>query len=382
MSSVHRLPGKPNWVCFFTDRDGNRRCKSTLTTNKREAERVCNEIQMIEDRARSGRLTEDRARRVIESTVAEIMESLGSPVERKTIREHFESWIGSKTMREGTQQRYEGIVQSWLTFLGAKANSPLPALKVDDVERYRTFLAERVSSGTVNVHLKVLRVCLEKAVQQQIFDKNPARLVDNLGETDKHRRRAFTLAELKKLLAVANDEWRSLTLFGLYTGQRLSDLASLTWANLDLQEKELVLRTGKTDRTMIIPLDGPLLKHVESLPAGDDPKAPIFPGLTGKPVSWLSNQFYDTAAAAGLVPERGHQKRDGGKGRGVRRQQSELSFHCLRHTATSLLKNAGVSDVIARDIIGHESEAVSRAYTHIDSETKRAALRKMPDVTK
>jgi hypothetical protein len=31
-----------------------------------------------------------------------------------------------------------------------------------------------------------------------------------------------------------------------------------------------------------------------------------------------------------------------------------------------LLKNAGVSDAAARDIIGHESEAVSRNYTHID----------------
>ena len=50
------------------------------------------------------------------------------------------------------------------------------------------------------------------------------------------------------------------------------------------------------------------------------------------------------------------------------------------HTATSLLKNAGVSDVVARDIVGHESEAVSRNYTHIDAETKRAALDKLPEL--
>ena len=60
---------------------------------------------------------------------------------------------------------------------------------------------------------------------------------------------------------------------------------------------------------------------------------------------------------------------------------SDLSFHSLRHTATSLLKNAGVSDVVARDLIGHESEAISRSYTHIDAETKRAAVEKLPDVT-
>ena len=83
-------------------------------------------------------------------------------------------------------------------------------------------------------------------------------------------------------------------------------------------------------------------------------------------------------ASVGLVPRRDHVSK--GKGRDRRRTQSKITFHALRHTATSLLKNAGVSDVVARDIIGHESEAVSRQYTHIDAETKRAALDKMPDV--
>jgi integrase len=69
-----------------------------------------------------------------------------------------------------------------------------------------------------------------------------------------------------------------------------------------------------------------------------------------------------------------------GKGRGGRRAPSVLSFHSLRHTATSFLKNAGVSDAVARDIIGHESAAVSANYTHIDQRTKREALEKLPDL--
>jgi integrase len=81
-----------------------------------------------------------------------------------------------------------------------------------------------------------------------------------------------------------------------------------------------------------------------------------------------------------MVPIRDHRSRQ--KGRGVKRQQSALTFHSLRHTAVSLLKNAGVSDVVARDIIGHESEAVSRQYTHIESDTRRKALDKMPDILK
>ena len=36
---------------------------------------------------------------------------------------------------------------------------------------------------------------------------------------------------------------------------------------------------------------------------------------------------------------------------------------------------------MARDIVGHESAAVSRNETHIDAETKRTALDKLPAVT-
>jgi len=62
----------------------------------------------------------------------------------------------------------------------------------------------------------------------------------------------------------------------------------------------------------------------------------------------------------------------------VRREASETSFHSLRHTAVSLLKNAGVSDAVARDLVGHESAEVSRLYTHIEDRVKLEALNKLP----
>src|ERR1035438_406306 len=139
MGSVHKLPHKPNWIAFYYDRNGKRRCKSTLTTNRREAERVCARIQELEDRARTGRLTEDRARKVIETTVAEIMESIGAPVERKSVRQHFDSWLKAFEAERaiGTFVRYKGIADQFLGFLGARASASLAALGSDDVEKYR-----------------------------------------------------------------------------------------------------------------------------------------------------------------------------------------------------------------------------------------------------
>ena len=99
------------------------------------------------------------------------------------------------------------------------------------------------------------------------------------------------------------------------------------------------------------------------------------------PTSALSNQFYRIMTKAGVVQKRKNRKKKGGQGRSGRRQSGGLGFHCLRHTVTTLLKRAGGSDVVAREIIGHETAAVSRTYSHIDTATLRSAIDKMPDLT-
>ena len=74
---------------------------------------------------------------------------------------------------------------------------------------------------------------------------NEAERVTLLKRRDRFERRPFTIDELKRILKVADDEWRGMILFGLYTGQRLGDIATLTWQNLDLQRAELRLVTTK-----------------------------------------------------------------------------------------------------------------------------------------
>ena len=48
----------------------------------------------------------------------------------------------------------------------------------------------------------------------------------------------------------------------------------------------------------------------------------------------------------------------------------------LRHSAVTMLKASGVSDVLAREIVGHESAAVSRHYTHLTAGASAAGFRR------
>lgn len=192
------------------------------------------------------------------------------------------------------------------------------------------------------------------------------------------------MEKIQKLLAVADEEWKHLIMFGLYTGQRLGDLSTLTWNNLDLVQEELRFISKKTGRNVILPLAQPLIQVTNrwTKKAGTSPLFPVSAQTVIKAeggVGTLSNRFYECMVKAGLVAPR--PKKSKGKGRSAPRQASEISFDCLRHTATSLLKNAGVSDVVAREFVGHDSPAVSKLYTHIDTATLRAAAAKMPIVS-
>src|SRR5207249_4191768 len=218
--------------------------------------------------------------------------------------------------------------------------------------------------------IKFLRMVFKTAKEDgKYHDENPAGGVKAAKLRDASRRRGLTIPEIKRILKIANDEWRSLILFGLYTGQRLGDLARLTWQNVDLEGDEIRFVTSKTARQQIIPLAPPLRKHLETLPAGDDPKQPLHPrafasvSKSGK-VGTLSRQFYELMVNAGLATPRPHRRAKHEPGRDGRHSTSEISFHALRHTATSLMKNAGISPAIVQDIIGHESAVISAHYTH------------------
>jgi len=50
-------------------------------------------------------------------------------------------------------------------------------------------------------------------------------------------KRPFILNELRAVLDVADLEWKSMILFGLYTGQRLADIATLRWNKIRIQHR-------------------------------------------------------------------------------------------------------------------------------------------------
>jgi len=99
---------------------------------------------------------------------------------------------------------------------------------------------------TANKALKYLRVALGAAWKDGLTLDNPAAKLDVIKRRDARKTlrtpTSFTIKEIEDAARPRAGRVKGLILFGLYTGQRLKDIARLTWHNVDLVEKELRFR--------------------------------------------------------------------------------------------------------------------------------------------
>jgi integrase len=383
MASLRKFPRSPYWFACFTAPDGKRAQRSTKETKRKPAQTIADEWEKLaKEKAKA-----KQAHRV----VADIYRRAhGENLPSSTTELFLTGWLARRKneVKPASYVAYNGRVKHFLGFLGASSQEPLGNLTKDRLTQYRNAVAERLSATTANQAIKTIRFMLEDARRDGFLAENPALDIKPLKDAGKTKaRRPFTLPELRALLAVADDEWRSMIYFGLYTGQRLADIAQLRWSNLDLTANEIRLITGKTGRSIVVPLAKPLQDQIATLEAGDNAHAPLHPRALshireGGMASGLSRQFGELMEAAGLRKATSHAAKTDGKGRNAKRPTSEISFHALRHTATSLMKNAGISPAVVADIVGHDSAEMSNHYTHIENDAKRTALNSLPDLSK
>jgi integrase len=379
MASIWKHPNSPYWTACFTDLDGRRKKRSTKETNRRKAEKLA---EQFEEAARKRR-TFGQVRSVLQDLHREIT---GEELKSVTVREHVQSWLAEKKdeTKLATMHFYKASTTKFLDFLGERSDQEISLVTRGDLIGYRKALASTLSSNSTNHHIKCARMMFKMARRDALIAENPAEFVERVKKKGGYERRPFTEEEIRRVLAEADDEWRSMILFALYTGQRLSDVAAFTWAQVNLEKAEIRFETAKTGRRMLIPIAAPLLTNLKSIRKKDKGAGPIHPRAAATlnknyKTSTLSNQFANLLAAAGLRNKVSHKKEK--DGRAGAKTGAQLSFHSLRHTAVTLLKEAGVPHAVVQELIGHDSEQMSEHYTHVGIEALKKAAAALADVT-
>lgn len=386
MASLHRIRRSRFWYGSISRPGHKQILRSTGQTEKEKAYEVLMEWERVAKGNRPH--SAEQARRVLADIVKE---TLGDFKQTCTCKEYVDRWLAAArgTVADSTLQFYKGTLESWVKWLGDRAAKPIEAIAQEDIVKWREAEAKRVRSKTVNHRLKAIRAIFRAAMAEGFVQMNPADGLKVLRTPTKETRarRPFTRVEIQQVLAKADPTWKLMTLAGLQTGQRLGDIARMDWSELDLKAGLWQLTTGKTGHELRIPLSAELIgelatRHAAAKKAS---KGPVFPDLvetlarSKEKVGMLSNAFSHLLFQAKLRTHspfdrisKGGKKAKRVEAGNARREQQELSFHSLRHTARTWLEEAGQPKAVIDALIGHEGDT-GKIYTTVGEEALRNA---------
>jgi hypothetical protein len=161
MASIHKQAGRPNWFCAFYDPEGFRRFRSTGTENAKIARTICVNIERAAALTRQGKLSNEKALKLVRETCAAIAETHGKLAADRaeavmkpaveefiriaggeftsyTVRGWLEAWIAGRTdASKATVIEYRRIIEMFLKFLGARADRALTTLQPRQVEDFK-----------------------------------------------------------------------------------------------------------------------------------------------------------------------------------------------------------------------------------------------------
>ena len=156
------------------------------------------------------------------------------------------------------------------------------------------------------------------------------------------RDRRLGIGELEKILS--NTESRHLSdivRFALETAMRRGEIAGMTWEMVDLKKRTVTLPETKNGEKRIVPLSAEALRILSGIPRRLD--GSVW-GITEDPITRAFVRACKRAKVEGLT------------------------FHDLRHEATSRLFEKGFNPMEVAAITGHKTLQMLKRYTHLKAE--------------
>lgn len=271
---------------------------------------------------------------------------------------------GAKAKRPSTLKadanRLRGICQT------AWAKRAVLTIKAADVSRWATERARSVSPATLNRDLSMASSVFSYGVQMGYVEDNPIRSIRRASEAGNKRHLYLTPEQVQDLLEHAPAHLAPLLLCAVATGMRRGELLGLCWEDVNFAEATIRVRqeNSKTSRERLVPMCAPLSASLAALKEERqvfDMKRRGGPVFVWKDMTEITGSRLRKGWLAVLAAWEEHPE--------------GLRFHDLRHTAASLLVNAGKDLYVVGSILGHSSAVTTQRYAHLVLERKREAVR-------
>ncbi len=183
---------------------------------------------------------------------------------------------------------------------------------------------------------------------------------------DNRRMRFLTREEARDLfdeLLKRSQQLHDISLISLHCGLRAKEIFTLLWNCVDYKKETLLLTDTKNTKTrtafMTPDVLDMLARRRENAAHQSDL---IFRNTKGEQINEVSSTFARVVDHVGLNA-------------GVTDTRQRITFHSLRHTFASWHVEAGVSLYTVKELLGHETLAMTVRYSHLGDNVFRDATK-------
>ena len=284
----------------------------------------------------------------------------------------YDKWLGTgKKHPEDDRSRYKAHIEPKF------GDKPLSAITTHDLEALKASLLEKeietpsgkkrkLSPATVKHVLVLIRQIYYKMIAWGLWKgENPIKGV-KLPRLSNSRDRFLTYQEagilLDKLKKVSQQLWE-ISLVGLHTGMRASEIFAFRWGDADFANMMINIPDSKSGRPRHVPMTDEvknMLAEKEQTNAGDF----VFQARGGGIITDISKAFFRAVEDLGF-------------NEGIDDRRHRVTFHTLRHTYASWLAIQGTPIIQIKELLGHQTLVMTERYAHLIPDQKKTAVQNM-----
>ena len=246
-------------------------------------------------------------------------------------------WVFGKA--GSTVSAYRRVASSFLRFVG----KPVQWVVLPDLQAWCESLGDRIKATTKKTYISIIKSFLAFGHKIGVLQFNVGAVVASPKSKDTLSQRILTVDQVRAIIdGEASDRNRLILETLYYCGLRVSELAGLTWNDLN---DGILTVFGKGGKTRSIRVPESLSAKLESLRG--DAIAPIFQSRKG-------GTALDRKSLTRIV--KGSGKRAG--------LGDKVSAHWLRHCHASHSLDNGAPISLVQTTLGHSSVATTSKYLH------------------
>lgn len=257
--------------------------------------------------------------------------------------------------------REESLFTHWISpVVGTK---PLKEIAPIHLEKIKSNMAKaELSPRSIRYSLEVIRQVFNFAMRHDYYNgENPTRKVKKPA-IDNRRMRFLTHEEANQVLdaikAKSLNSWR-ITLISLQCGLRFSEIARLTFGDIDLERNTIWVRDPKNTRSRFAYLTDEVRQAILDMEIKGKSDL-IFPDRNGRQRQQMSDTFDRVVESLKL-------------NNGVTDERLKVCFHTCRHSFASWLVQGGEDLLVVKELMGHKSLTMTERYSHLSPHTLQRA---------